>query len=68
MEYATSLIKRKAGKNKQPEADEDDDETEESWTFVGGDEPDPDMVTRRLSEGLADMALGKEKAISTHVT
>lgn len=52
LEYATSLIKRKAGKNAQPDGDEDEDETEESWTFVGTDEPDPDMVTKKLSEGL----------------
>lgn len=61
MEYATSLIKRKAGKNGQPEPDEDDDGAEESWTFVGGDEPDPDMMTKKLSEGLERFAL-KEKA------
>ncbi|XWW99871.1 hypothetical protein V2A60_007885 [Cordyceps javanica] len=62
MEYATSLIKRKAGKNGQPEPDEDDDDTEESWTFIGGDEPDPDMVTNKLSEGLEKLALGRERA------
>ncbi|OAA81945.1 UDP-glucose:sterol glycosyltransferase [Akanthomyces lecanii RCEF 1005] len=63
MEYATSLIKRKAGKNGRPEPDEDDEETEESWTFVGGDEPDPDMVTKKLSEELGNLALGKEKTV-----
>ncbi|OAA73722.1 UDP-glucose:sterol glycosyltransferase [Cordyceps fumosorosea ARSEF 2679] len=68
MEYAKSLIKRKAGKNEQPEADEDDDETEESWTFVGGDEPDPDMVTKKLSEGLENLAFGGEKALKNEVT
>lgn len=30
--------------------DEADEEAEEAWTFIGGDEPDPDMVTRKLSE------------------
>ncbi|KAG6008274.1 Sterol 3-beta-glucosyltransferase [Claviceps maximensis] len=40
LEYATSLIKRKIGHNNLPDAEEDDD-TEESWTFVGSDEPDP---------------------------
>ena len=63
MEYATSLIKRKAGKNGQPEPDEDDEETEESWTFVGGDEPDPDMVTKKLSEELGNLALRGEKTV-----
>ncbi|EJP71037.1 autophagy protein 26 [Beauveria bassiana ARSEF 2860] len=66
MEYATSLIKRKAGKNEQPEPDEDDEDTEESWTFVGGDEPDPDMVTKKLSEGLDNLVLEKEKARRNH--
>lgn len=51
LEYAKSLIKRRAGKNSQNEAVEDD-ETEESWTFVGRDEPDPDHVTKKLSDGL----------------
>ncbi|KAJ3498494.1 hypothetical protein NLG97_g1094 [Lecanicillium saksenae] len=64
MEYAKSLIKRKAGKNEQAEPDEDDEETEESWTFVGSDEPDPDMVTKKLSEGLEHFAL-KEKALKS---
>jgi hypothetical protein len=50
MEYAKSLIKRKTGKNAQHDEDYDDDE--ESWTFIGGDEPDPDLTTKRLSDGL----------------
>ncbi|RCI13258.1 hypothetical protein L249_0618 [Ophiocordyceps polyrhachis-furcata BCC 54312] len=59
LEYATSLVKCKAGKN--AEAEEDDDETEESWTFIGEDEPDPDMMTKRLSEGLVgDKSLGSQ--------
>ena len=60
MEYAKSLILRKVGKNGagasgsenptgETDADEDDVQ-EEAWTFVGGDEPDPDMVTKKLSE------------------
>ncbi|RBQ72979.1 hypothetical protein FVER53590_07181 [Fusarium verticillioides] len=53
LEYAKSLIKRNAGKAAQHDANEDDD-TEESWTFVGRDEPDPDAVTKKLSEGLVD--------------
>lgn len=52
LEYAKSLIKRKAGKNAHADTGEDE-ETEESWTFVGSDEPDPDAVTKKLSEGLA---------------
>ncbi|KFH45681.1 Sterol 3-beta-glucosyltransferase-like protein [Hapsidospora chrysogenum ATCC 11550] len=53
LEYATSLIKRKAGKNAEPtsgqyDADEEDDE--ESWTFIGKDEPDPEFLTKKLSE------------------
>jgi sterol 3beta-glucosyltransferase len=68
MEYAKSLIKRKAGKNKNADADDDDDdETEESWTFVGGDEPDPDMVTKKLSEGLGKFAFGPEKSLGSQV-
>ena len=50
LEYATSLIKRKVGKTTDGQDAEEEDE--ESWTFVGVDEPDPDLVTKRLSEGL----------------
>ena len=55
MEYAKSLIKRKAGKHVQgaeTTADDGDeeDEVEEAWTFVGGDEPDPEAMTKKLSE------------------
>lgn len=50
MEYAKSLIKRKAGKNGQVDADEDEESAEESWTFIGNDEPDPDMMTKKLSD------------------
>lgn len=65
LEYAKSLIKRKVGKNEQENAVEDDD-TEESWTFVGSDEPDPDHVTTKLSEGLAGPggSLGEKAAAS----
>ncbi|CEJ82950.1 Putative Autophagy protein 26 [[Torrubiella] hemipterigena] len=53
MEYARSLIKRKTGRRAGEAEDADDEEeAEESWTFVGGDEPDPDVVTKKLSEGL----------------
>ncbi|KOS22177.1 Sterol 3-beta-glucosyltransferase [Escovopsis weberi] len=54
MEYAKALIKAKSGQSET----EDDDDTEESWTFVRGDEPDPDMVTPKLSEGLEGLGLG----------
>lgn len=50
LDYARSLIKRKTGDGDATEAE--DEEPEESWTFVGSDEPDPDMVTKKLSEGL----------------
>ncbi|CAI6092545.1 unnamed protein product [Clonostachys chloroleuca] len=60
MEYAKSLVRRKAGRN-QTGTDEQSggnelDEDEESWTFVNGDEPDPDFVTKKLSEGFAGLA------------
>lgn len=64
LEYAKSLIKRKAGKNENAD-DDDDDEAEESWTFVGGDEPDPDMVTKKLSEGLGKFAFEPEKSLGS---
>ncbi|OLN91682.1 Sterol 3-beta-glucosyltransferase [Colletotrichum chlorophyti] len=67
MEYAKSLIKRKAGKNANVEPDEDEESAEESWTFVGNDEPDPDMTTKKLSEigGLPGPA--GEKPLGTRV-
>ncbi|KAL6876836.1 glycosyltransferase family 1 protein [Trichoderma novae-zelandiae] len=60
MEYAKSLIKNTDG---HLEAEEDED-TEESWTFVRGDEPDPDMITTKLSEGLDGVALGNNSKAS----
>lgn len=57
LEYAKSLIKVKTGKNAQL----DDDETEESWTFVGADEPDPDLVTEKLSKGLGSVGTSSGK-------
>lgn len=66
MEYAKSLIKGKSGKNQQTDPD-DEEEAEESWTFVGGDEPDPDMVTTKLSEGLPGLGISKDKALGSHV-
>ncbi|KAJ0165076.1 Sterol 3-beta-glucosyltransferase [Colletotrichum tanaceti] len=66
MEYATSLIKRKAGKHAQSEED-DDEEAEESWTFIGNDEPDPDMTTKKLSEMGAPPGVPEPKPIGTRV-
>lgn len=65
LEYATSLIKRKAGKNGQPDKGEDE-EHEESWTFIGGDEPDPDVVTKKLSEGLPIQG-SSEKSLGSQI-
>ncbi|CAI4211682.1 unnamed protein product [Parascedosporium putredinis] len=53
LEYAKSLVKRKPKHGDQEKGldDDDDDEgEEESWTFVGRDEPDPEVLTRRLSD------------------
>ncbi|KAF5001173.1 hypothetical protein FGRMN_1197 [Fusarium graminum] len=62
LEYAKSLIKRKTGKNAQHDAAEDDD-TEESWTFVGRDEHDPDAVTKKLSEGLVGLGASSDRPL-----
>lgn len=67
LEYAKSLIKRKMGPNDLPDA-EGDDETEESWTFIGSDEPDPDMVTKKLSEGLGGVGLSEQKGLGRKFT
>ncbi len=37
MEYAKSLVRAKAGKNAASSDADDEDEPEESWTFVGDD-------------------------------
>ncbi|KAK7409119.1 Sterol 3-beta-glucosyltransferase [Neonectria punicea] len=66
LEYAKSLIKRKAGKNAQTDPAEDD-ETEESWTFIGRDEPDPDHVTKKLSDGLMGPGTSSEKSLGSQV-
>ncbi|PHH92500.1 hypothetical protein CDD83_7137 [Cordyceps sp. RAO-2017] len=65
LEYAKSLIKCKAGKNSQLDNEEEYDETEESWTFIGNDEPDPDVVTKKLSEGLSSLGLGSSKSLGS---
>ncbi|KKA26004.1 hypothetical protein TD95_002722 [Thielaviopsis punctulata] len=47
MEYARGLI---AAKTKRDGRREEEAEEGEEWTFVGTDEPDPEVVTQRLSE------------------
>ncbi|KAI0542502.1 hypothetical protein GGR58DRAFT_497053 [Xylaria digitata] len=52
LEYAKSLVASKAGKNavtagSPSEIVGDDESEEESWTFVGGDETDPDLVLKK---------------------
>ncbi|KAI0104262.1 glycosyltransferase family 1 protein [Nemania sp. FL0031] len=58
LEYAKSLVASKAGKNaataSSPDETADGDESEEeSWTFVGGDEIDPELVVKKSA--LAEM-------------
>ncbi|KAL2107237.1 hypothetical protein VUR80DRAFT_5525 [Thermomyces stellatus] len=50
LEYARSLIKKKPGEGEQPKEGDEDEAEEESWTFVGRDEPDPEVLTKRLSD------------------
>lgn len=98
MEYAKSLIKRKAGQNSTAAAravaadggkvgvaaaaireaglggagggglvmaeKEYDEQEEESWTFVGTDEPDPELTTPRLSDGLVMWPAGGLRGVS----
>ncbi|KAJ3579669.1 hypothetical protein NPX13_g894 [Xylaria arbuscula] len=52
LEYAKSLVAAKAGKNAATagspgEIDGTDESEEESWTFVGGDEIDPELVVKK---------------------
>ncbi|KAI1347878.1 glycosyltransferase family 1 protein [Xylaria sp. FL0043] len=52
LEYAKSLIASKAGKNAATAGSPDeiaggDESEEESWTFVGGDEIDPELVVKK---------------------
>ncbi|KAF4120938.1 hypothetical protein GMORB2_2424 [Geosmithia morbida] len=69
LEYAKRLIMLKAGKNADPARQEDDgDENEESWTFVGSDEPNPDLVTPKLSEALLAQAQVNTTATATTAT
>ncbi|KAK2730968.1 udp-glucose:sterol glycosyltransferase [Colletotrichum kahawae] len=67
MEYAKSLIKRKAGKNAHVEPDDDEESAEESWTFIGKDEPDPDMTTKKLSDMGALPGASDSKPLGTRV-
>ncbi|KAI1117731.1 glycosyltransferase family 1 protein [Nemania sp. NC0429] len=58
LEYAKSLVASKAGKNaatanSPDETAGDDGSEEESWTFVGGDEIDPELVVQHSA--LAEM-------------
>ncbi|KAF5025145.1 hypothetical protein F66182_2785 [Fusarium sp. NRRL 66182] len=64
LEYAKSLIKRKTGKDAKSGADEYDD-SEESWTLIASDQPDPDAVTKKLSEGLTGPATGSERSLGS---
>ncbi|KAH8160303.1 hypothetical protein CIB48_g7936 [Xylaria polymorpha] len=52
LEYAKSLVASKAGKNTATANSPDeiigsDESEEESWTFVGGDEIDPELVVKK---------------------
>ncbi|KAI6088336.1 glycosyltransferase family 1 protein [Hypoxylon rubiginosum] len=64
LEYAKSLIKSKAGKNaaatSSPDGTIADDSEEESWTFVDGDNIDPELVVKKsaLSQMEADANRG----------
>lgn len=66
LEYARSIIKRRGEKSADNAGDYGDDdepeEEEESWAFVGRDEPDPEVVTTKLSAGLGSpgRALGSQ--------
>ena len=70
LEYAKSLIKPRAGLNAEDGRpttviDEgEEEENEESWTFVGGDEPDPEFFTRKLSATFAGLTIGAPIAMA----
>ncbi|KAI1170111.1 autophagy-related protein 26 [Nemania sp. FL0916] len=57
LEYAKSLVASKVGKNAATAGDPDepsgDESEEESWTFVGGDEIDPELIVKKSE--LAEM-------------
>ena len=55
MEYAKSLIKRRPGEKH----DEDDvEDIEENWTFVGDENEDTDVLTRVKSLDGKDLKMG----------
>lgn len=66
LDYAKSLIKPRTGKTIEGTdghpavgiEEDEEEENEESWTFVGGDEPDPEFLTRKLSETFAGLGAG----------
>lgn len=52
LEYAKSLVASKAGKNAATAGGPNepvvgDESEEESWTFVGGDEIDPELIVKK---------------------
>jgi len=56
--YAKDLVAAKAGKNAATAGSTDggnvgDESEEESWTFVGGDEVDPELIVKKST--LAEM-------------
>lgn len=60
LEYARSIIKRRGAHNKSNEEDDEDIDEEESWAFIGSDEPDPEAMTTKLSaKGLGGTPQGR---------
>lgn len=67
LDYAKSLIKAKTLKNasnqpKSPSSEgntgSDDEPEEESWTFVGGDEIDPELVVKKSALSQMERSIG----------
>ncbi|KAI0381184.1 glycosyltransferase family 1 protein [Hypomontagnella monticulosa] len=70
LEYAKSLIKSKANKNTVTASSPDgtiagDSDEEESWTFVGGDDVDPELVVKKTA--LAQAEASSSSAIGSTV-
>jgi sterol 3beta-glucosyltransferase len=72
LEYARSLILRKTGKNQAKNHDtdtspvSDDEDEEESWTFVGtGDEVDPELIVKKSALADAEQFLTGSKVKSS---
>ncbi|KAI1442541.1 glycosyltransferase family 1 protein [Annulohypoxylon stygium] len=69
LEYAKSLIKSKAGKNattaSSPDGTTVDDSEEESWTFVGGDEGDPELVVKKSALSQMEANMGGASGMSS---